>query len=155
MKSESLKVYADTSVFGGVWDPEFSHASGMFFEQVSKGFFLLHVSPLVETELRDAPQRVRAVFAKHIENMTVVTAFDQAEMLKDAYLKAGILTRASEEDALHVALATVSRCDIIVSWNFRHIVHHGKIGLYNAVNVMQGHREIAIYSPREVIRYED
>src|SRR3989304_5908939 len=58
-------------------------------------------------------------------------------------------------DALHVALATVTNCKIIVSWNFKHIVHFKKIPLYNAVNILQGYEQIAIYSPLEVIRYEE
>ena len=44
---------------------------------------------------------------------------------------------------------------MIVSWNFQHIVHFQKIPLYNAINMLQGHQTLAIFSPREVIRYED
>ena len=59
------------------------------------------------------------------------------------------------DDALHVAVATVSGCSLIVSWNFKHIVHFQKIPLYNAINAIQGYPQIAIFSPLEVIRYED
>ena len=59
------------------------------------------------------------------------------------------------DDALHVAIATVSGCDIIVSWNFKHIVHYDKIALYNAVNRINGYKDIFINSPAEVIDYED
>ncbi len=64
------------------------------------------------------------------------------------------MTSKSAEDALHVALATTWSCSIIVSWNFRHIVHFEKIPLYNAVNVLNGWGHIGIYSPLEVIEYE-
>jgi len=57
------------------------------------------------------------------------------------------------DDALHVALASISGCDGIVSWNFKHIVHYQKIPRFNAVNVLQGYKEIMIYSPLEVIDY--
>ena len=79
----------------------------------------------------------------------------EATRLQAAYLSASILTDKSSDDALHVAIATVSECSIIVSWNFKHIVHFDKIPLYNAVNRQNGFPEIAIYSPREVIEYED
>jgi hypothetical protein len=59
-----------------------------------------------------------------------------------------------EEDALHVAVATASDCSLIVSWNFKHIVHFEKIPLYNAVNTLRGHAHIGIFSPLEVIQYE-
>lgn len=42
---------------------------------------------------------------------------------------------------------------MIVSWNFKHIVHYQKIPLYNTVNVRQGYDAIFIYSPLEVVGY--
>jgi hypothetical protein len=33
--------------------------------------------------------------------------------------------------------------------------HFQKIPLYNAINTLQGYQQIAIFSPREVIQYED
>jgi hypothetical protein len=74
--------------------------------------------------------------------------------LREAYLGAEIVTPKASDDALHVALATVAACACFVSWNFRHIVHFRKIPLYNG-NLSPGYPELAIYSPREVIEYED
>jgi len=54
-------------------------------------------------------------------------------------------------DALHVALATVARADLIVSWNFKHIVHFDKIRGFNAVNLREGYIPIEIHSPLEVV----
>jgi hypothetical protein len=75
--------------------------------------------------------------------------------LQHAYIAEGILTEKWYDDALHVALATVAECDVIVSWNFKHIVNFRKIPLFNAVNVLKGYRQIAIHSPLEVINYEE
>ena len=75
--------------------------------------------------------------------------------LQRAYLSAGIVGPKSSDDALHVALATIAEADLIVSWNFRHIVHFEKVPRYNAVNRLSGWRELAIHSPKEVIVYED
>jgi len=44
---------------------------------------------------------------------------------------------------------------LIVSWNFKHIVHYEKIRLYNAVNALHGYASVEIRSPREVIDYEE
>ena len=57
--------------------------------------------------------------------------------LRSKYLAAGVVTAGSLTDALHVAAATTSRCDFIVSWNFKHIVHFDKVPKYNAVNVLR------------------
>ena len=80
---------------------------------------------------------------------------DEAIRIARAYVKAGIVTPNSRSDAIHVAMATVSNCAAIVSWNFRHIVHFQKIPLYNAVNALHGYPDIVICSPQEVIDYED
>lgn len=75
--------------------------------------------------------------------------------LRDEYLRAGVAGPRWEVDALHVAFATVTGCAMIVSWNFRHIVHFDKIAYYNAVNIAAGFAVIGIYTPREVISYEE
>jgi hypothetical protein len=54
-----------------------------------------------------------------------------------------------------VALATVAACAVLVSWNFKHIVHYDKIAWYNAVNTVEGYSAIAIHSPQEVVGYEE
>jgi len=48
-----VRVYADTSVYGGVFDEEFSGPSRTFFERIREGRFTLVVSALVEEELRN------------------------------------------------------------------------------------------------------
>ena len=56
---------------------------------------------------------------------------------------------------LHIALATVADVDVVVSWNFRHVVRFEKIRrIFNAVNLELGYKPIQIYSPREVTSYD-
>lgn len=50
-------------------------------------------------------------------------------------------------------MATVAEVDVLVSWNFRHIVRLDKIRLFNAVNLAQGYKSPTIYSPREVMSH--
>ena len=75
--------------------------------------------------------------------------------LADEYVRAGVLGPASADDATHVAAATVAGADLIVSWNFRHIVNYNRIRGFNAVNVRMGYRAITILSPREVIDVDE
>ncbi len=153
--SEPIRVYADTSVFGGPFDPEFSEASIAFFEQIRLSRFCLVVSAVVRAEIEPAPQEVRKLFQEMAAYAEVVEPSRDALELRQAYLDARILTPQSADDAFHVALATASMCAIIVSWNFQHIVHFRKIPQYNAVNMLKGYPALAIYSPREVIDYEE
>lgn len=57
-------------------------------------------------------------------------------------------------DAQHIAIATVGRVDVLVSWNFKHIVNLGRILGYNSVNLREGYPTIEIRTPREVLSDE-
>lgn len=152
---KTRKVYVDASVFGGAFDEEFTEDSRAFFDQVVQGRFAILTSGLVADELAQAPAEVRELFERLLAKAELVAVDASALALQAAYLDAGILTPTWADDALHVALATVAGADLIVSWNFRHIVHFEKVPRYNAVNALHGYRELAIHSPSEVIAYED
>jgi hypothetical protein len=149
-----IRVYADTSVFGGPFDAEFASPSKMFFDQVRMGRFQLVTSPMVEDEIELAPSPVRDHFLEVRSISEIAAITPAASSLSLAYLSAGVAGPASESDAIHVAIATVAVCTLIGSWNFRHIVHFDKIARYNAVNTIQGYGSLAIHSPAEVVSYE-
>jgi hypothetical protein len=145
------RVYAGTSGFGGVYDEEFAESSRAFLEQVRQGRFQLVTSALVEAEVALAPAPVRELFDEMLVLADRVGVTGDAVRLQQAYIAAGIVPPRVAADALHVALAVVAACTIIVSWNFRHIVHFQRIPLYNAVNTLNGFAGIAIFSPLEMI----
>jgi len=136
-------------------DEEFRDHSRAFFEQVRQGRFALVVSAVVQDELAGAPQEVRTLFERLLPVSEIVDVTSEVIALQQAYLDAGILTPKWQDDALHVALATAAGCKLIVSWNFKHIVHFQKIPRYNAVNVLNGYDPIAIHAPQEVIAHDD
>lgn len=150
-----MKIYADTSVFGGVYDEEFAEPSKAFFAEVDAGKFRLFVSAIVQTEIASAPQPVQDFFERMLATSEIIELTEEVLNLRNAYLNAGIITPKSTDDAAHVALATISGCDMIVSWNFKHIVHFQKIPKYNAVNTLNGYHSIHIFSPPEVLDYGD
>lgn len=151
---KSVRVYIDTSIIGGKFDTEFQKASEKFFEQVKENKFHLIISALVQEEIVAAPEKVKKFLEELKSDATVIEVSEAAIKLREAYLKSNIVTKKSSNDALHVALATVNNCPMIISWNFKHIVHYEKITLYYSVNILEGYQQIAIYSPLEVISYE-
>ena len=150
-----MKVYADTSVFGGVFDEEFSEPSKEFFNEVRSEKFSLVTSAIVQLEIRSAPLDVQDFFESIARKAIVVEITKQVLELRNAYIQAQVVTSKSIDDATHVALATISECRMIVSWNFKHIVHFQKIPKYNAVNILKGYHPIEIFSPAQVIDYDD
>ncbi len=155
IEQEIIRIYADTSVFGGVFDVEFEEPSKAFFSAIRAAKFVLVTSALVKQEIQAGPQRVQEFFSDMLPVAEIAETTAEALKLQEAYTDAGILSEKHSTDALHVALATVSRAALIVSWNFKHIVNFQKIPMYNAVNTLRGYRGISIYSPLEVIEYED
>ncbi len=145
----------DTSVFGGVDDEEFADASRRFFERVQHGWCIPLVSEITYGELRDAPEAVQRLLQNMgDQGLEEVPINAQVEELADAYIAAKALGIAARVDAVHVAAATVAGADLILSWNFRHIVNYERIRVFNSVNMLNGYRLIDIRSPLE-IAYED
>ncbi len=149
---KKYRVYADTSVFGGCFDDEFSNESLKFFSLVREGIFSLIISPVLYAELLKAPIEVQNLFKTIPTDLIEEIEFsDEIITLRDEYLKSGILTMKSKSDAEHIASATIANADFVVSWNFKHIVHFDKINGYQAVNILNGYKPINIYAPFQVI----
>ncbi len=122
-------------------------------EMARRGEVTLLLSDLLFQELEDAPLEVMEVVeALPPDSYLLLTTDEEALALQQRYLEAGALGSASQGDALHVAIATVAKADLIVSWNFKHLVHLDKIRQFNAVNLMHAYQGIDIRSPREVVR---
>jgi hypothetical protein len=95
---------------------------------------------------------VRALHQELVElGSEVVDLSDGVLRLQRSYAHHQVLGVRYRADMLHIALATVARVDLLVSWNFRHIVRHDKIRGFNRVNSLLGYRELATYSLREVL----
>jgi hypothetical protein len=150
------RFYFDTSVFGGVYDTEFEEATLLLFERVRLGLIVCVYSDLTESELINAPDRVRKYFdALPRENMERV--FVNAEMIKLAakYVEEKVIGQTSFDDCLHVAAATITKVDLLISWNFKHIVNVYRIRGYNSINLRMNYISLEIRSPKEIIEYEN
>jgi predicted nucleic acid-binding protein len=150
-----LRLYLDTSVFGGCFDAEFEKESNALFRLAKQGKFALLVSDLVLAELVPAPKEIRDFAASIVDlDVEALVSTAESEKLARAYLSAGILTKKSETDAEHVALATVTRADAIVSWNFKHVVQLQKMKQFNQINLSQGYGFLQIVTPKEVLPHD-
>jgi hypothetical protein len=143
-------------VIGGCCDVEFEYGSTSLFDAFRSGSEILVISDITLAELDAAPQRVRDVLLsippKHAE---FVEFSEEAAVLSDTYLNEGVVSRKSRVDAQHIATATISRADVLVSWNFKHIVNLARIHGYNSVNLRLGYPMLEIRSPIEVLNYDD
>lgn len=148
------RVYIDTSVIGGCLDDEFSTWSNGLLQDFAQGIFIPVTSELITAEIAEAPDAVKDKFVDLMAlSPEILSITIPALDLANAYQERQILTPKYFNDSLHIALATVAEVDVLVSWNFKHVVHFKKIRMFNAVNLEQGYKQIQIYSPREVTTY--
>lgn len=80
---------------------------------------------------------------------------DESLLLARQYITDKVIGETSFDDCVHIALATIHKADILVSWNFRHIVNVYRIRGYNSVNLRKGYTTLEIRSPKDIINYED
>lgn len=150
-----LRLYFDTSVFGGVYDVEFQEETEMLFEMVKKGEIICVYSDLCEFELENAPDKVKEHFLSLDESQTEFAEItEDINQLAEEYVKEKAVGETSIDDCRHIACATINKVDYLVSWNFKHIVNVFRIRSYNAINIKNGHIQLDIRSSKEIIRNE-
>lgn len=150
------RVYIDISVIGGCIDDEFAIWSNLIFDEFRNGIKIAVVSDLTLRELEAAPSNVKKVLSTipdaYIEKASLS---GEAEKLALTYLKNRVVTSKHLVDAQHIAIASVERVDVLVSWNFRQIVNLDRIRAFNSVNLKFGYPVLEIRSPREVIHEKE
>jgi predicted nucleic acid-binding protein len=148
-----LTIYIENSVIGGYFDSEFEEPTRKLFEEFRNKNYIPVISAHVITELENgAPQQI-------IDNLETIDyeKFEIEQEMEDLakkYLKNNIVTKKYYDDALHIAIATVIGVDVLVSWNFKHIVNLDKIKKFNSVNLNENYHILEIRTPKEMINYE-
>lgn len=150
------RVYIDTSVIGGCLDEEFALWSLRLFDGFRMGNRIAVVSDLTLRELEGAPKEVINILASlSPQNIETALLSEEAEQLASQYIRKHAVGRTHIADAQHIAIASIERVDVLVSWNFQHIVNLNRIHAFNAVNLMLGYPILEIRSPREIVYEKD
>ena len=150
------RFYFDTSVFGGMYDTEFETETTLLFEKVSLGQIICVYSNLTESELSNAPEQVKDFFQNlKDEHKQVVSVTPEGLQLAQTYIAENVVGQTSIDDCIHIATATLNKVDVLVSWNFKHIVNVYRIRGYNSVNLRLGYSTLDIRSPKEIVGNEN
>ena len=150
------KYYIDTSVFGGYFDEEFEIITKLLFDAILKENVRILYSELTENELETAPQKVKDfIIGLPKAFIEFIEITPEAIDLADKYIAEKVVGKTSRDDCIHIALATVNRADVLISWNCKHIVNYKRIRGYNSVNLKFGYPMLEIRSPQEMISYEN
>jgi predicted nucleic acid-binding protein len=150
------RIYIETSVFNFYFsdnDPEKQRDTLKLFDEIREGKYEPVTSAYVLKELERAPEPKQGNMTALIRDysITMLATSDEAENLADRYVEAGIIPEKYKLDGVHIAMATIHGLDVIVSFNFKHIVKRKTIEMTAPINFEQGYRSIGIYSPTEVV----
>ena len=147
-----LRVYFDTSVFSAYYDERATdrqHQTEEFWTRLDE--FEVATSELAREELVQTPDpALRAKLQALLTGFTVYPLTGEIRQLAQQYIESNVFTLVMLNDALHVAAAVLTRQDILVSWNFKHLVNRRRRARINDVNISLGLPTLEILAPPEM-----
>lgn len=121
-------------------------------DKLKLGEYEGYISEQVMAEIARAPETKKQQLLKLVDGieLELLIMDKEAEMLADKYIAEGLIPAKYRDDAIHIAIASTSNLDVIVSWNFEYMVKlKTKRGVI-AVNELMGYKTIEIVTPQEV-----
>jgi predicted nucleic acid-binding protein len=149
---EKLKIYLDTSIVSYLdqQDAPFRRAiTHKLWEKIKNGEYDIVISTVTTRELDDCKAEKREKLYAYLNEIqySLVEVTDKIMDIAENIVDFGILKQKSFDDCQHIAAAIISGCDIIVSWNFKHIVNLTTIKGVRAITVLKGYKDLLIFSP--------
>ena len=155
-----LRIYLDTSVISYLYAMDAYEKMSdtlLLWEDIKDGKYDVRLSEITTAEINSCPEPKKELLLNYIRQIDFEPIFenDESIQLANEYIKHNVLTKKSFDDARHIACAIINNCDIIVSWNFKHLVNHRTISGVKGVNALDGYREISIYSPSMLLEGDE
>lgn len=152
-----LKIYLDTSVISALFDrrsPEIMKWTQEFWKMIEK--YEVYVSDVVVTEIQETPDvELKENMSKALRDLSQLEVDENAEKLSRQYVRYGAVPPRYRKDALHIAIATVNHIEILVSWNYRHIVRRKTKEVIRMVNSLYNYPLLEIVAPPELLGGEE
>ena len=147
-----LRVYLDTSVFSAYCDSRVTDRQAATEEfWARREDFDLATSETAREELAEVPdEAVRTRLWALLQEVKIEPVTQEMRELARHYIGAGVFSPVMLNDALHVAAAVLTRQDVVLSWNFKHLVNRRRRAQVNQVNISLGLATVEIVAPPEV-----
>jgi predicted nucleic acid-binding protein len=157
--NKRLKIYLDTSVISYLDQQdaiEKMAETKLFWNILKSGKYDIVLSEVVAFEVGKYAEPKRSVLLKYIKEIkySEIAIDEEIEYLAKKFVDNKILDIKSIDDCRHIAGAIVSDCDIIVSWNFKHIVNYKTIKGVKIAALIEGYKEIIICAPNMLLDAE-
>ena len=127
----------------------FKAETEQFWEKLNQ--FEVSTSEIAKEELAETPDDdLRKKLLDLLKQVAMIPVNEEMRNSSQDYLDAGIFTPSMQDDALHVAAAVLTRHDILLSWNFKHLVNRRRRAVINQLNITKGLPTVEIVAPPEV-----
>ena len=149
---KKLKLYLDTSVISHLDAPEVPDKQAdtrVLWDDIISGDYDVFLSYVGLNELAGCPEEKRDTLTEYLAQIQYkrIDYSDEIFTLAGEFIRLGILRQKSYDDAQHIAAAMVAGCDIVVSWNFKHMVNHRTIDGVKVISALTRYRDVSIYTP--------
>ena len=151
-----LSVYVETSVWSHAFAedaPPLREATERFLADAREGKYELYISDVVLDEIARAKEELADRLRQLVKELDpVILHLDEdMDLLAQDFLEQGVVPPSKIEDSQHVAAAVVSELDVLVSWNYRHLVNVRRRENFYKISVMHGYyKPLQIVTPLEV-----
>ena len=157
---KKLKIYLETTILNFYFAddaPEKRDDTIKLFKEIESGNYEAFTSYAVIDEINKASEETKIKLFNLLNRyeIEILEEGNEVDILADLYVKEGVIPLKYRDDAVHISMAAISGMDIILSWNFKHIVKRKTILMTNLINSREGYKNIDIYSPSEVIENDE
>ena len=154
------KIYLDTSVISHLRQedvPEKMNDTLVLWEEIKQGRYDAYISETTIAEVMEAHEPKRSIMLDYLEQIeyTILNVNDTVKEFASKLNDKGILSIKQFDDCLHIGCAVVYECNMIISWNFKHIVRVKTINGVRYISSILGYNDIGIYSPSMIIQGDD
>ncbi|MCD7708266.1 MAG: PIN domain-containing protein [Clostridiales bacterium] len=158
--SKKIKVYLDTSIISYTDQqdaPEKMLETKEVWEILRSGKYDIYISDIVLEELGKCGEPKLSILISHLEELKyhIIETNENTVDLAEKIIDFGVLKRKSFDDCRHIAAAILSGCDIIVSWNFKHLVNVKTVRGIKVITTLEGFKDILIYPPTALLEDEE
>ncbi|MDR1568157.1 MAG: hypothetical protein LBS33_05725 [Streptococcaceae bacterium] len=155
-----MKIYLETTIFNYYFDTyRDGHVATLkLFDEICTGKHEPYTSIYVIDELEKTPddeKKYKMLNLIPANAIAILQPNNIAIQLADLYIKNNVIPIKFFTDALHIAMASVYELEMILSFNFKHIVKRKTRIFTDFINQSLGYRLIEISTPMEIVEDEN
>lgn len=150
------KIYLDTSVISHLNAPDTPdkmHDTLRLWDEIKQGEYEVYISDITLDEIADNAEPRLSILIEYLSEIeyNLITVDNEVIAYAKKLNEEDILSDKHYDDCLHIACAVVNDCNMILSWNFKHIVKAKTVNGVRSISAILGYRSIDIYSPNMII----